>query len=189
MNNQSGALTLDFIFALVLVLSMTFLLGVFSFSLSVVEGIQYLTYSSSRAYFAGHLSEKHQQDLAQQKFDELSMTGSFRKLLKKEWFDISVDNIGDNSETYGGSDGKDILTGVRTKVVVGLLNQNIPIFGSTEGENPFVTYMTSFLGREPSMEECMNVVNNRFNAIMALGYTIPTGDVSTEYVSFDDNGC
>jgi hypothetical protein len=188
MSNQSGALTLDFIFALVLVLSMTFLLGLFSFTLSVVEGIQYLTYSSSRAYFASHMSEQHQRQAAQRKFNELSATGSYKKLLKKDWFSISIDNIGDNKREYGAEDSLDIFIGVRAKVVANILSQSIPLFGSTEGDTPFVTYTTSFIGREPSMEECMNVVNERFTMLVHQGgYTLPTPEI--KYERFDDNGC
>lgn len=190
MNNQSGALSLDFIFALVLVLSMTFLLGVFSFSLSVVEGIQYLAYSSSRAYFAGHLSQADQEKAAKDKFDELSKTGSYKKLLKKDWFNVTMDEgkAGDFSETYGATEARDLFTGVRAQVVVGLLNQNIPIFGTTEGETPFVTYVTSFLGREPSSEECMEVVKQRYQAIVGLATPYSAAGTGT-YVAIDDNGC
>ncbi len=185
-NNQSGALTLDFIFAFVLVLSMTFLLGIFSFSLSVIEGIQYLTFSSSRAYYAANVTERDQRKAAQDKFDELSKTGSYRKLLKKDWFNVTVDSIGDAGRVYESTSSRDVFTGVRAKVVVGLLNQNLPIFGTTEADTPFVTYVTSFIGRESSVEECMNVVKRRLEAIARVGgYPVNPAN----YTAFDDNGC
>jgi hypothetical protein len=185
MGNQSGALTLDFIFALVLVLSMTLLLGVFSFTLSVVESVQYLTFSSSRAYFAGQLSKNDQTQAAQKKFKELAATGSYKKLLKKDWFNVTIDDVGDSSKVYGATDDRDIFEGVRTKIVVGLLDLKIPFFGSTTPETPFVTYLTSFLGRESTTEECMDVIEKRYEAIKNLGYSSPQND----YVPYDDNGC
>lgn len=190
-NNQSGGLTLDFIFAMVLVLSMTMLLGVFSFTLSVVEGIQYLTYSSSRAYFAGDLSETAQRNAAQKKFDDLSNTGSYKKLLKKDWFKVTVDKIGDSAPTYDSNNPMDIFQGVRVKLVVGLLDLNIPFFGSTKGDTPYETYLTSFLGRESTTEECMEMVNLRYKEILDLGGgAYRAGSVNPgSYVSFDDNGC
>jgi hypothetical protein len=185
MKNQSGALTLDFIFALVLVLSMTLLLGVFSFTLSVVESVQYLAFSSSRAYFAGQLSQADQTKAAQDKFKELAATGSYKKLLKKDWFNVTIDEVGDSSKTYGGTEERDIFEGVRAKIVVGLLDLKIPFFGSTTPDSPFTTYVTSFLGRESTTEECMDVINKRYDAIKNLGYTSP----SSNYTPYDDNGC
>jgi hypothetical protein len=189
MKNQSGAITLDFIFALVLVLSMTLLLGVFSFSLSVVESVQYLTFSSSRAYFAGHINPEEQRKAAEKKFNTLSTTGSYRKLLKKDWFAVSVDKIGDSSEIYNGQEDRDIFEGVRTKIVVGLLELQIPLFGSTKGDTPFEAYITSFLGREPTSEECMSMVTERFNEILKLGSYTGGNVNASSYAVFDDNGC
>ncbi|MES2768551.1 MAG: hypothetical protein V4596_05330 [Bdellovibrionota bacterium] len=187
--NQSGAIALDFIFALVLVLSMTLLLGVFSFSLSIIESVQYLTFSSSRAYFAGHISQAEQKKAAEKKFKELSATGSYQKLLKKDWFNVTLDEVGDSRKEYDATDERDILEGVRTKIVVGLLELQIPLFGSTKGDNPYETFVTSFLGRESSTEECMEMVNRRFKEILNLG-PYSAGTVNpTAYVSFDDNGC
>lgn len=190
LNNQSGALTLDFIFALVLVLSMTLLLGVFSFTLSAVEGIQYLTFSSSRAYFAGDLSPQHQTTAGQEKFDELAKTGAYRKLIKKDWFAVDIEAFGNFHEEYNSADEKDVFEGLRAKITVGLLDMNIPIFGSTAGDKPFVAYVTSFLGRESSTQECMEVINQRYEKILDLdsSYRGPTV-VESAYTSYDDNGC
>lgn len=189
MKNQSGAISLDFIFALVLVLSMTLLLGVFSFSLSIVESVQYLTFSSSRAYFAGHINKEEQKKAAETKFKNLSATGSYKKILKKDWFAVTIDTVGDSKEIYGGREERDIFEGVRTKVVVGLLNLQIPLFGSTEGDTPYEAFLTSFLGREPTSEECMGMVSERFNEILRLGAYTGGNVNSSQYAIFDDNGC
>ncbi len=189
LGNQSGAITLDFIFAFVLVLSMTLLLGAFSFTLSIVEGVQYLTFSSSRAYYAGNLSPQDQINAGQAKFNELAATGSFKKLLKRDWFRVDIDTIGDSHEQYNSSDEKDIFDGVRTKITVGLLEMNIPIFGSTEGENPMVAYLTSFLGRESTTQECMEVVSDRYKEILNLGSYRGNNVIESAYYAFDDNGC
>ena len=189
MNNQSGALTLDFIFALVLMLSMTMLLGVFSFTLSVVEGVQYLTYSSSRAYFAGHLSPADQISAGENKFKDLAATGAYKKLLKKDWFDVVIDKVGDSKDTYDSSDERDIFEGVRAKLTVGILDLEIPFFGQTKGDEPFVTYVTSFLGRESTTEECMAVIQNRYEAILDLDSYRANATNPSAYVPYDDNGC
>lgn len=187
MNNQAGALTLDFIFALVLVLSMTMLLGVFSFTLSIVESVQYLTFSSSRAYFAGHLNEAEQKKAATTKFEELSKSGSYKKLLKKDWFDVTMEDAGDFSKVYDAENDRDIFAGVRSKIVIGLLDLQIPFFGSTTPDAPFTTYLTSFLGRESTTEECMEFVKNRFKGILKLPGSYK--GIESKYNSYDDNGC
>lgn len=190
--NQKGSLTIDFIFALVLVLSMTLLLGVFSFSLSVVEGIQYLAFSSSRAYFAGNVSLEEQKKMGQQKFDTLSKDGAYKSFLKKEWFSVTPIGFEDFAKTYEKEDSRDIFEGVRLKIVIGLLDLNLPIFGSTTKDGSYSTYINSFIGREPSSEECMGVVANRMNAILKLSnasYSNVGSTAKKAYASFDDNGC
>lgn len=168
---------------------MTLLLGVFSFTLSTVEAIQYLTFSSSRAYFAGHSSPQDQVKAAEAKFESLSKTGAYKKLIKKDWFKVEVDAIGNSSEQYESVYEQDIFDGTRTKVTVDLLDMNIPIFGSTVGEMPFVAYVTSFLGRESTAQECMEVVKERYSKILDLGSYRAGTIVEAAYSAFDDNGC
>lgn len=188
--NQNGSLTIDFVFAFILVMGFTMVLGFFAFSLSVVESVQYLTFSSSRDYFAGHTTQAKQTELAEKKFNELSKTGSFNTLLRKDWFDVKINKIGNSGNVYGANAStNDIFEGVRTQVTVGLLEFNIPFLGSTEGDQKYETFLTSFLGREPSSAECMEVIDKRYNAILNLDeYRSGTINPSA-YMAIDDNGC
>ena len=188
--NQKGALTLDFIFALLLIFSITLILGIFSFTLSISESIQYLAFSSSRAYFAGHKNQQKQIELGEKKFSELKATGAYKKFLQKDWFDTKLLGIGDFASEYSKSDTKDIFEGARLQVDIGILNFNIPLFGSTENDSgKYTTFITSFIGREVSSDECMNVIANRFNGLLDLApYNTGTIDAG-RYISFDDNGC
>lgn len=187
-HNQRGSLTLDFIFAFLLVFSISFILTSVSFTLSVVESIQYMAFSASRDYFAGHINKEKQEGLAQKKFDDLKKDGSYKNLLKKEWFDVKYIGSGDFKGDYSSSDPKDIFQGSKLQVTIGFLNFNLPFFGSTEGDQPYVANVTSFIGREPTSEECMGVVNSRFDKLLSLdGYA--TGSLTPNYVKFDDNGC
>lgn len=186
--NQKGSLTLDFIFAFLLVFSISFILTSVSFTLSVVESIQYMAFSSSRDYFAGHINKQKQEELAEKKLEILKNFGSYKNLLKKEWFDVKYLGSGDFKSDYSSTNPKDVFEGTRLQVTIGFLNFNLPFFGSTEGDQPYVANMTSFIGREPTSEECMDTVSKRLNKLISLG-GYATGSLNPSYVTFDDNGC
>lgn len=191
LRNQSGALSLDFLFALMLVMGTTVVFGMFCFTLSLIEIIQYTAYSSSRAYFAGNIDRAAQIRLAENVFDKL-VNGKFAYFLspKKDWF-IITPNFGDFSNLYGGADGRDVFIGARFNVQAKLLGMTIPFVGSTERENGYKTTVTSFLGREVTSKECMEMIEPRYTRIKALdeSYGLATTTSGTGYVAFDDNGC
>ena len=186
--NSNGGLTLDFIFALVLVLSMTMLLGVFSFSLAVVESTQYIAFSASRAYFPSHKNQEKQRELAQKKFDELTKSSGFSSFLKPDLFKITVDRIGDASDIYQKADPKDVLEGIRLKIVLGILDIQIPGLSSSDGK-PFETFVTSLIGRESTSEECQTFMEQRFQALTSLSTYQSSSIQPGAYFAFDDNGC
>ncbi len=53
--SQSGMITVDFLFAFVLVMGFAAILFSLSMTLTVAEVTQYATYTAARAYTAGHL--------------------------------------------------------------------------------------------------------------------------------------
>lgn len=186
--NQGGAITLDFIFAMVLVLSMTFLLGVFSFSLAIIEGAQYITFSASRSYFASHISEQKQKELAEQKFNNLKKSKGLENLLSPNIVSLDLDRIGDAGDIYKRQDYRDVLEGVRSKVTVEMLSVSLPGLGGT-GNDSFETFMTSFIGRESTTEECFSFVQGRFQALIGIPEYSSPSIQSQSYFPFDDNGC
>lgn len=188
--NSNGGITLDFIFALVLVLSMTLLLGVFSFSLAIIESTQYIAYSASRAYFPAHINEETQKRMADEKFEELTKSSGFKSFLKPDLFKISVDRIGDTGDIYQRATTKDILDGVRLKIILEILDIQLPGLGTTQGQ-PYETFVTSLLGRESTSEECQNFIQQRFNALLNVpGSTYSSSSIQPEqYFAFEDNGC
>lgn len=189
LKNQKGSLVIDFIFAFMLVLSVSFVLLGLSFTLSVVESIQYLAFSTSRDYFAAHENLQKQEDLAKKKFETLKTAGSYKTLLRKDWFDVKYIGSGDFAQDYSSTHPNDIFKGTKLNVTIGFLNFNLPLFGSTEGDSPYKTNIASFLGREPSSSECMSLVRNRFQALLALDNYKMGSIVPESYIAFDDNGC
>lgn len=195
LKNQSGAMSLDFMFALVFFLGTSVVFGMFCFTLSLVEIIQYTAYSSSRAYFAGHIDKKHQDDLARAVFSKLTegnrSKDNFKFFLAKnrDWFDIQI-QIGDFSSQYGRQQPTDVLEGVRLQVKAKILEFAVPFLGSTV-KNGYTTNVTSFLGREVTTSECLQMVQQRAALIQALDtnrYGQATNMTNT-YYAFDDNGC
>lgn len=186
--NQKGGITLDFIFALVLVLSMTLLLGVFSFSLAIVEGVQYIAFASSRAYYPSHINVETQRRLAQEKFEELTKSSGFSGFIKPDLFQVTVEGIGDASQVHRREDFRDILEGVRLKVVISMLNINIPGLGGSSDE-PYETFINSYLGRESTAQECQAFMQQRFQALLEEpGYSSSVIQPQS-YFAFEDNGC
>lgn len=186
--NQKGGITLDFIFALVLVLSMTLLLGIFSFSLAIVEGVQYIAFASSRAYYPSHVDVETQRRLAREKVQELTRSSGFSGFIKPDLFQVTVEGIGDASQIHTREDFRDILEGVRLKIVISMLNINIPGLGGT-GDEPYQTFVNSYIGRESTTQECQAFMQQRFQALLQEpGYNSISIQPSS-YFAFEDNGC
>ncbi len=55
---SAGFITIDFIFALITVFGLSTLLFALTFTLSVVEIVQYITFSSARSFYAAHLNKE-----------------------------------------------------------------------------------------------------------------------------------
>ena len=194
LKNQEGIITLDFIFALTLAMGFSAILFAMAFTLSVVEVTQYTTFASARSYFLGHKTPEMQKDLALNKYKSLISSEILGSFYRNGWFEVSpIPEISDFAENYSANeaDSKGApFIGVRTQLSAKMLAFRIPFYGSTtEDENAFQTYIGSFVGREPSSQECLEFSNVRFEAIKQLdprfgsmSNTAPVGLVA-------DNGC
>ena len=80
MKNQSGFITVDFLFAIVLILGLSSLMFVLSFTLSVASITQYITYAAARNYEAAHIDEATQELRAQMNYQELISNPVFKPL-------------------------------------------------------------------------------------------------------------
>ena len=83
--NQKGVLTIDFIFSFTMVLGLFQIFYVLSYTLMVAHLTQYITFSSARLFFAGHIKRVDQKRLAQEKFDYLSKTSPVAQFYKKQF--------------------------------------------------------------------------------------------------------
>lgn len=203
MNNQRGLITVDFLFAIVLILGFASLLFVLSFTLTVASVTQYITFAAARNYVTAHLDQDTQEKRAVAKYKELIGNSVFKPLFANGWFQVDAEpNVGDQTKIIPGyvaaTGGVNQFWGVGTRFVAKVLDFKIPFFGSTAPDSDgsgsgFKTYMGSYLGREPSADECIQFTAARWTAIRKLtvsngaAYSVGTSDQG--YFPMTDDGC
>ncbi|MCH2534652.1 MAG: hypothetical protein MK008_09455 [Bdellovibrionales bacterium] len=187
--NNKGVITIDFLFAFTFIFGLVYLLFVVCFTFFMVEVTQYITFSSARSYLAAHNTNQKQLEMGNQKFlqltqSELSPVKGILGNLK--WYQISsplIGKFGDDGFNYPQVEGQvlldeyDVTTsdqntfwGMRVEFIPKVLDFSVPFVGSTneKGEGTgeiFKSNIQSFLGREVSSEECLNMQTNRWNLI------------------------
>ncbi len=193
--NNRGFLVFDFMFAFLIVIGMSMLLLITNYTLSMMEVVQYMTFASSRSYYASDISEEEQKNSATAKFESLREQNILKNLLNKNLFAISSTH-GDHSAHFedgnstgsgntAGSGNNKNLIGTKTSVSVKVLSKALPLLGSAGSEDDFQTTVVSLLGREPSMEECMSAINKKAELIQGLYGELE----SFKATSIWDNGC
>lgn len=192
LKDESGSLAVDFTFGLTLAIVSMGVFFAISLTLSMIELTQYLAFASSRTYYAGHLSQASQAARGDRKLRNLLATEPFKTMLKESgWFEVKVEDtaIGNYATEFNASDprGRDIFEGAKLKFTADILDMSFPIIGGNS-DGPFTTNVYSFLGREPSTQECIeNFYKQKTNLIQGLGYTYPVAGDSIPVVP--DNGC
>lgn len=196
-SNNKGILTLDFIFATLIVFAFSAILFVFGFTLSIVEVVQYMTFSSARIYSLAHLDDNTRKQRAEAKFSELSENSTIKPLFKNGWFELGQLQLQDFNSDYeqpedprGDGDSSNFI-GARVQLKAKVLAIKVPILGKTEGDgDSFVTAISSYVGPEPTLVDSRdNFAKQRFQQILNLDPTYSGGSVTPEaYVPIMDNG-
>ncbi len=208
--SERGSLTIDYLFALILVLGFGAVVMAFSTTLATVEVVQYAAFAGARRFFAGNDNFGDQANAAQSAISTVLNNQFIAPLLANGWFTASAPVIcgGPNSnnlpicskfERYGGGEQGPYGTfeGVIIPFQANLLDFHVPFFGSTVksgtsgAKQTFQVNINSFLGREPSFQECRQYWEDRWANIQKLGYHLPAGaNASTTKVLVElDNGC
>lgn len=197
-SNQSGFITVDFLFAFVLILGFSAVLFALTFTLTVVEVAQYSTFAAARIYLAGHKSETIQRQVAANKFNELTTKNRvFAPLFKNGWYKVQeepwIGDISNYMSDYATSEFN-AFWGAATTFNAPILQFQIPLFGSTDpNDKGFKTTIGSYLGREPSAQECTAFAKNRWIGIRALrvsgGVSYQTNTTPAGFTAFIDDGC
>lgn len=194
-SNNRGLITLDFVFALVLVFSFTAVLFTISLTLSVVEITQYITFASARNYFAGHHKVDDQMRLGKAKFEQLSNAGPLKPLYTNGWFELKGFQVGEGTSYQQIQQDSDRFTfyGAAVFLRAPVLNFRVPFFGRTaeNEDDAFQAQITSWLAREPATEECLEFNESRMRLIKQIGgnaYNFPQVSENA-YAVMTDNGC
>ncbi len=201
LQSQKGLVTLDYLFAFILVGGFSMLLFALSTTLSTVEIVQYITYSSARNFYASHLTPKRQFDSAQKKYTELVTSPVFAPLFRNGWFELdqrtftigSVSKTNPDFQSYQQDDANNLFHGTAVYLVAKVLDFNVPFFGPTtriteSGREGYGAYIGSYLGRESTFLECENIMKTRWDAIKSLETNYSQANASFIYVP-SDNGC
>jgi hypothetical protein len=205
LKNEEGSLALDFVFAFTLIFGFTTIMLSLSLTLTAVEMTQYLTFTSARAYYAAHMDPPAQREQAQKKYDTLLQSDAYSFLSRGSWFVLSGPYIGDATdspelESYkqtGGNPNR--FEGAVTYFTARILSFSSPFFGSTDPDGDgsgsrFSTHVGSYLGREPTVQECIEFTKNRWKKIRSLavaggGKSYSTGTSDSAYTVIVDDGC
>jgi hypothetical protein len=200
--NERGFLTVDFIFAIVMIMGFTALLFVVSITLTTVSVTQYVTFAAARNYTSANIKEDDQISQAKAKFKELTENKVFKPLYKNGWFSIEDAQVGDHTKIIDGyaeaTQGTNEFWGVSTQFTAKVLDFHIPFFGdsapgSDGSGSGFKTIVGSYLGREPTTQECLDFTAQRWNAIRNLpvssGTPYSSGTPVQGYFTMTDDGC
>ena len=188
--NEEGFLTLDFIFS-------TLIFGIFvsiftgmALMFSVVEVVQYATFSSARSFSLSHVDLQAQRQKGEEKFNSLSASGALRAVLSNGWFEVGAIELGDFNDELASADDQsrdaETFVGARVDFSAPILFKRYPLMGQTgEDRDSFLAKVQSFTGREPNQSEC-----NQFNSqrIEAIASEYPNTE-PTAYRAQADNGC
>lgn len=170
--NEKGQLTMDFLFACVLVTSVAVLLGALTFALTLTEVVQYVSFSAARNYFAADYSPTEQQDAASSKAGRLIKQIPFLSAAQgNNWIAIGKQKAGHMTdyEIDGDQVKNSQFTGYVIEFSLPLLDIKLPLLGRVvefEGGQGPKTRVTSFLMREPSFTECKAYVDQAYEALL-----------------------
>ena len=187
LRNEKGILAFDFLFGLMIMTGFFILVVMLNFTLSVIESIQYIAFSTSRTYYAADVDVSSQEGAALEKYNQLKEEGILKSLLREEWFEIQNPVFINSRDRVNG--------GVRLDVTARVLSFTLPFFlGNTGEPNTFKTNVNSYIGREPSMQECVEYNEDIKEEILNLSSSyrqgqIPSGMNTAPIMTTGDNGC
>ena len=194
---ERGSITISF-----LLISFIFLFFILSFlflnmTLVHVSVTQYISYSSARRLFLSNQSQKDQFDSTIGHYDNLRnqffSPGVYRGG-SGDWFaipeNINRTNIGTNAFIYYPEDNtyRKRFYGVNLLFKTFILKLKIPMLATSE-DKPLSARVGSFLGREPSEDECKEFYKKKYEQIKELCDNKDCPGIQQPEQADPDNGC
>ena len=170
--NERGQVTLDFIFSGALILVTGVILMSICIGLTLVEVMQYVSFSGARAYFVADYEETTQVENALIKIKNLIAALPVLNNKENGWIEIKPfqSNVRDWKEAYGSAAAKrPYHSGVELSFELKILKINIPFLGaalSYNGADTPEARVSSLLGREPSFTECRELMKRTVDVIV-----------------------
>ena len=197
--SSQGFLTVQFMLALVFI--MFFIVSFLGLALTLVHAslTQYLTYSSARKLALADETKFSQEDAGKNKYQIIRQglfNTAFQSSASSDWFYISDAGIGPNpnysSQESSSPGARRLFFGSYVEFKSKITNFQVPLWtDKTSGD--LETSIGSYMGREPSREECMNFFQNSFLPIgTSDGYPSVIGGQTVtpiQFANFNDNGC
>ena len=189
--DESGIITLDFIFALAIAFGFSVLFFAMSFSLSMIEVCQYITFSVARTYYAANVSKQAQVDLGQSKYTELKGKGMIKTILKSGWITLGDAQFDDFSSEYNDTLAGEnaIFEGARIPFRANVLDLRLPFLGRTAQDTTTGSAMlNAYLMREVSTDECFtNFTSHRLEHLKQVDSRYQSQQGAEVIIT--DNGC
>lgn len=190
LSSEEGFISLDFIFSTILFGAFVSIFVGFAILFSVVEVVQYATFSSARSFSLSHRDNQAQRQLGEEKFVQITSSNTLRSVLQNGWFEVDAVQLGDfNPEMATDKDRSsdaETFVGARVNFSAPILFKRYPLMGQTgEDRDSFFARVQSFTGREPTQEECRQFGNQRIQAIQSR-YSVTDPNA---YHNLTDNGC
>ena len=196
--NQQGMVTIPFLLVsmilIFLILSFLFL----NMTLVHISITQYMSYSTARKFFLASDSQSDQQKSAEDHYKKLrdnlfsstAYTGQ-----SGDWFNIpaqiEAENIG--GEAYSlypqrANDQRERFYGVNLLFETRILKLKIP-FLSQGDDKALNARVSSFLGREPSEEECKDFMKKKYEELAGKCPPEDCPNIKQAETFEPDNGC
>ncbi len=208
LSSESGMVTADFIFSFLLACMFTAFLFAMCFSFTIIEVVQYISYSATRAALPSHKNFESQRQRAQDKVNSLINNQVLTTLLKNGWFQVTVKDmrLGQDSSDYYSTEYKMEAiqgaspvpffvpaSGVRLNLEAKVLEMNLGPLGKIESDtgNGFSLTIGSMMFREPSQNECNELIRSRYQKILNLDpgkYSIAVPSAASSF-PMEDTGC
>lgn len=193
-NNQKGILTFDFMFSFMMVIGLFQIFYYLTFTLIAAQATQYVMFSASRNFFAGHQNVQKQTERAELKFNQLTQDSAL-SFFYKNGIKLSNFEARPFDEHPVKSSFRQKFVGTSVLFDAQILDFTVPFLGTTADElegNGFTANISAFLYREPTALECLAFNKARAQAIKKLNskFMKASSNGFTDDVGvFSDNGC
>lgn len=205
LSNNHGMISTEFIFSIILCVGLCVVLFSLTFTFSMAEVAQYIAFSTARAHAAAHVDQEKQEELARNKFNELTNSRVLKPLFNNPdggWFKLGALNIrgGGASRNFGDIYPTNVdpsgtqrtpQVGVRFSFQPKILNFKVPFLGSTaeDEDQGYSAQISGLLIREPTQKECNEQIKARYDSILDLDPRYKQYSNANKYMPLEDNGC